>query len=171
MYYQDTIELDGMIFAVYMDRDDFTSPPWEEYDCHGPVSDWTSRDKRPGELILNEDRGCKRFYDFAEACRIARREGWGYERFTHRDIAFLGGLYKGTRRQIAALAARADFERLRAWCNDDWYFAVIQVCLLDDYGDIIAESGYLGGVESDCWQSCAEQLARELILDCQKMAA
>lgn len=157
MYYEDTIEIDGMSFAVYLGRDDFMREPWREYDCYGPVSEWTSRDKRPGELILNEDHGSKRFYDFAEACRIARREGWGG--------------FQGTPRQIAALAARADFERLRAWCNDEWYYAVLQVRLLDEFGDVIAESSYLGGVESDGWQFCAEELARELIADLETMAA
>jgi hypothetical protein len=157
MYYEDTIELDGMSFAVYLERDDYASPPWEEFDCYGPVSGWTSRDKRPGELVLNEDRGSRRYYDYQEACRIARRDRWGG--------------FQGTRRQIAAAAARSDFERLRAWCRDDWYFAVLQVKLLDDYGDIIAESNYIGSVESDGWRYCAEELARELIADLQEMAA
>ena len=157
MYYEDTIELDGMDFAVYLDMDESSRAPWREYDCRGPVSDWTSRDKRPGEWVLCEDGSSKRYYNYQEACRIARRDRWGG--------------YQGTRRQIAALAARADYERLRAWCNDDWYFAILQVRLLDDYGDVIAESNYIGSVESDGWQSCAEDLARELIADLQEMAA
>lgn len=157
MYYQDTIEIDGMSFAVYLDRDEDMRAPWRGYDCHGPVSGWMSRGKRPGELVLCEDRGSKRYYDFAEACRIARRDGWGG--------------FKGAPRQRAALAARADYERLRAWCKDEWYYAVIQVRLLDEFGDEIARSSCLGGVESDDWQSCAEELARELIAGCQAMAA
>ena len=71
MYYKDTIELDEMNFAVYLEHDDDMAPPWKEHNFSGPVSDWTSRDKRPGELVLNEDRGCKQFYDYQEACRIA----------------------------------------------------------------------------------------------------
>lgn len=157
MYYEDNIEMDGMSFAVYLDRDEFMREPWKENDGHGPVSDWTRRDKRPGELVSCEDRGSKRFYDYQEACRIARRDGWGG--------------YQGTLRQIAALAARADFERLRAWCNDEWYYAVLQVRLLDEFGDAIAKSDYLGGVESDYWREPAEELARELISECQAMAA
>ena len=58
--------------------DDQNNPPWENEDGHGPVSDWTRRDKRPGEIELNSDHGSKRYYDFQEACKIARRDGWGF---------------------------------------------------------------------------------------------
>jgi len=52
--------------------------PWDEECGHGDVSDWTTRDKLPGELVLSEDGRSKRFYDFAGACKIARRDGWGF---------------------------------------------------------------------------------------------
>jgi hypothetical protein len=65
-------------FAWKIEHDDSGFAPWEN-DCgHGPVSDWERRDKLPGEMILNEDRGSKRFYDFAEACRMARKDKWGF---------------------------------------------------------------------------------------------
>lgn len=52
--------------------------PWEEHDGHGPVSEWESRAKLPGEIIINQDGESRRFYDFAAACQIARRDGWGF---------------------------------------------------------------------------------------------
>jgi hypothetical protein len=69
----------GESFVATIKPDYDHGAPWEETDGHGPVTEWESRDKLPGELILNDDgrNGRKRFYDYAEACRIARRDGWG----------------------------------------------------------------------------------------------
>jgi hypothetical protein len=115
----DTIEAtsNGFRFVATVHHDDDTGEPWKEHDGHGPVSDWTRRDKLPGELVLSSDGQSKRYYDFAEACRIARAEGWG-----------CGTDIEGeTARQKAARAARHDFEVLRAWCNDQWAWCGIAV--------------------------------------------
>ncbi|AOZ05924.1 TPA: hypothetical protein QDB15_000005 [Burkholderia vietnamiensis] len=64
-------------FRLNVETDDDKGAPWDEEDGHGPVSDWTTRDKRPGEWVLSSDHGSKRFYDVAEANRIAKRDGWG----------------------------------------------------------------------------------------------
>lgn len=78
-------------------------------DPHGLVSEWRSDGlgsrptKRPGERRL---AGSARFYDFATACRIARRDGWECP----------GGQRPGeTARAYAARAAEGDFRRLGAW--------------------------------------------------------
>lgn len=63
--------------------DDDTTPPWDREDGHGEVSEWTGRDKLPGELVLCDERGRKRFYDYAAAVKTARAEGWGPP--TYRD--------------------------------------------------------------------------------------
>lgn len=144
-------------FAVKTERDEESRTPWEDSDGHGPVSDWTRRDKLPGELILNEDRGMKRFYDFAEACRIARRDGWGA-----RDA--VEGM---THRQVAALAARQNFEYLKAWCDDEWHYVGVIVTLLDEDGEETGISDSLWGVEdsdddyiSEVARNLADELAR-----------
>lgn len=64
-------------YVATIHADDSHSAPWKECDGHGPVSDWTTRGKRPGEMVLNQDGRSKRYYDFAGACRIARRDGCG----------------------------------------------------------------------------------------------
>ncbi|WP_239482854.1 hypothetical protein [Paraburkholderia sp. C35] len=71
--------IDGRTYRVRINvQDDIDhGAPWEEHDGHGPVSDWTTRDKRPGERVLSSDRGIKRFYDVQEANRIAEQDGWG----------------------------------------------------------------------------------------------
>lgn len=83
----------GRDFVAKVYVDDHHGAPWEEEDGHGPVTGWERRDKRPGELILAEDGRAKLFYDFAEACRIARRDGWGfmpYKLRIYRDCDFGG---------------------------------------------------------------------------------
>jgi hypothetical protein len=159
--FQDTLEVSGCTFAVYFEEDCDSGPPWLDCDGHGPVSDWTTRAKRPGELVLNEDHGSRRYYDFAEACKIARRDQWCYT------------LYQGTPRQRAALAARRDFEYLRSWCNDEWCYVGIIVELLDDYGDGTGIEESIWGVESDGdgWKSVATDLAHDIIHAAQRMAA
>lgn len=151
--------------VVAIVRDDDMSAPWEERG-DGLVSDWTRRDKMPGELVLASDRGFKRFYDFAEACRIALREGWNAEPY------YIPG---ETKRQRAAKAARADFERSRRWCNDDWHW--VGVCLfelprdgVERHAQYIADAAPFGilnhaalwGIESDSPAYHAE-VARDLI--------
>lgn len=91
--------------------DEFMGPPWEEHDGHGPVSEWTTRAKHPGEIVLCEDRHAKRYYDFQEACRIARKDGWDAKPYNEGQE---------TKRQQAAKAARADFKNLQDWCDGRW---------------------------------------------------
>jgi hypothetical protein len=153
-----TIERDGFTYLADVERDD-AEPPWDRDDGHGPVSDWRGMGphgyapKRPGEFVLNADRGGSRFYDFAEACKIARRDGWGIE---HPE-----GL---TPRQIAAMAAAADFRRLRDWCADEWWWTGVVVTV--SRAGITLASASLWGIESDAGDYFAEvaaDLAREAL--------
>src|SRR3546814_15760848 len=73
----EAIQIDGFTLTASTVHDDSMGAPWEEHDGHGEVTDWTRRDKAPGELILSDDGGSKRFYDFQGACEKARAEGWG----------------------------------------------------------------------------------------------
>ena len=113
-----TIEIDNQSFAVSWEQDPYMEPPWKESDCHGPVSEWTRRSKRPGEMVLCADRGCRRYYDFREAVRIAKREGWGVG----------GGIGPGrTAGERAHNAALADYEYLRSWCADEWQYQTVSL--------------------------------------------
>lgn len=139
------------VVAIVTDAD--YGPPWQEEDGHGPVTGWTTRAKEPGEMVLNSDRGSKRFYDFQEACRIARRDGWNAAPYN---------VPGETKKQRAARAAMADFERMAGWCNDNWNY--VGVCLFELPRDgvqraaaRVADSGPFGtlkhaalwGIESD----------------------
>lgn len=144
-----------LTFKVEIEHDTDHGAPWEEEDGHGPVTGWECRDhykggKRPGELILNSDgRGNFRFYDFAEACRIALADGW--DAAPHNDGS-------ETKRQQAAKAARADYENLRAWCNDEWQYVGVIVTLLDDNGEETEISDSLWCIENSDESYTREQV-------------
>lgn len=139
----DRIELNiggkDFVFSVKFEHDADSGAPWENSDGHGPVTGWTTRDKLPGELVLNSDRGSKRFYDFAAACRLALQDGWDAAPYSDGTE---------TKRQQAAKAARADYEFLRLWCADEWGYVGVIVTLLDDEGEETEVSDSLWGVES-----------------------
>jgi hypothetical protein len=139
---------DGTEIEVRVIPDESMGPPWEEYDGHGPVSEWTTRDKHPGELVLARDRGASRYYDFSEAVKIARRDGWG-----------TAGRTPGER---AARATLEDFNRLRDWCEDRWSWVGVEVTVRRDGTE---ESESLWGIESDgdYWKDVAAELANGIL--------
>lgn len=191
VYDGETIDFthNGKVYTATTERDDHTGAPWEEHDGHGEVSEWTTRAKLPGELVLSGDGPSKRFYDFAGACRIARRDGWGYlpgkleykklrngwwraeckgfDKAVHsRDVnAAIKGLYQAfretvTAKQYAALAAMADFQTLRAWCNDEWFWCGV-VVREKDACNCCGNTQSLWGVGSNAG-AYLEDVAREL---------
>lgn len=131
-------EHQGYRFRVRFEPDQDHGPPWVENDGHGMVSDWTTREKRPGERVLVTDRNSRRYYDIAATLKIARRDGWGTAD-GRRDGESL--------RAYAARAVDADFEYLRGWCTDQWQYVGVIVSWHDaDDSEDMAES--LWGVES-----------------------
>jgi hypothetical protein len=113
-----------------------------------------------GEMVLCDDRSSKRFYDFQEAVKIARRDGWGFPGMTEEARATM------KRGEIAQRAAMADFERLRAWCNDQWHYVGCVVTLLDEDDEETDEAESLWGIESDAdeyLQETALELADEIL--------
>jgi hypothetical protein len=156
-------EYQGLTFYVDVINDDWTGTPWEHSDGHGPVSEWTRRDKKPGEWTLCEERGSKRYYNFSEAMRIAKKDKW--------DAPPYGIGSKGER---ALRAVKADFKYLRNWCNNNWIYAILHVVLLsevDEWGDAEIEyEEYLGGVEYDYsengyWLETAQEMASEILYE------
>lgn len=151
----------GMLrITAKIEADNAMGPPWEEHCGHGEVTVWTRRDKLPGELVVAEDRGSRRYYDFAGAVKIARRDGWG--------VPNSDGMTKG---QIAAAAAREDFEHLRRWCADLWSWVGIvlsvEVVWDDEDGDentatLLDHAASVWGVDTESG-SYLTDLAEELI--------
>lgn len=171
LYDGDTFEHGGREFTVRFQHDDCSDAPWEMSDGHGPVSDWTTRDKLPGERLLNSDRGrSRRFYDFAEATRVAKKDGWG---LCPDDIAKLAAKLgrQPTRKQIVREAVERDFEFLRSWCNDEWHYCGVIVEHAES-----GKSTSCWGVEDNAYdylETLAHELAGELAfeLDSEMAAA
>lgn len=139
----DTVERDGFTLRATIYADDNAEPPWAREDGHGEVSDWTSRAKGPGELVLAESQpgGRRRFYDFAGACKIALADGWGLKD---------GRLEGESAKAYAARAARADFHRLKGWSDNQWQYVGVAVTVARD--GVILTGKYdhaLWGIESD----------------------
>src|SRR5262245_23356883 len=174
----ETFTRGGHTFKIAIVRDDDMGAPWKEHDGHGPVSDWRrsdkiGADKSPGERVLCRDRHSYRLYDFQEAVRIARRDGWGCKHSYVYDLGrrvFVSG--HRTPGESAQCAAETDFDRLRRWCADDWYWIGVVVTLADpaDSADPCQcaepEEASLFGIESDAGAyltAVAHDLADEII--------
>jgi hypothetical protein len=134
------------------------SPPWED-DGHGPVTDWTRRCKRAGEIILSTRGENCRYYDFAGAVKKAREEGWG---LTQESLTLLTTRLgrEPTRGQVCAEAAEQDFAHLKGWCEDCWEFVSIHVEVFD--GEKKTSDLYVGRVGSDEWRLEAAAMIRGL---------
>ena len=157
-YKTDTIEQHGKTYRIEWVFDYDMGPPWQAHDGHGEVSEWTRRGKKPGELVLCEDRGSRRFYDFAGSVGKAKSEGWNTAPYVWKS--------KG---EQAAEAARADYEFLRRWCANDWHWCGIVVTLLDDEGEDTGISASLWGVEDEgyCSRGYHATVIQDLIGECE----
>jgi hypothetical protein len=135
-----TCEKDGLTITALIERDEDMGPPWKEHDGHGPVSDWRPKDsKRPNEKILCEDRGSCRFYDWAAAIKLAKEDGW--------DAPPYG---EGTPGQQAERAVQRDFELLKNWCADEWFWVSVTLSVSKNDVDILDNAASLGGVAANC---------------------
>jgi len=158
---QDVLDSEGRKFRIEHHYDtEYPNYPWESlYDfAHGPVSDWTKRAKRPGEWVLSADKhGYKRYYDFAQAMKIARADDW--ESIRHSYPAKLRG------KQYEA-AVTLDYERMRDWCNDKWHYMGITVTPLTEDGDELRskEQG-TWGIESDSDPAWIQEIEENLLRD------
>jgi hypothetical protein len=143
----------GYSVRVKVEYDEHADAPWDMSDGCGPVSDWRSKaSKAPGERVLAEDHGRARFYDFAAAVKLARKDGWGAEG----DAGMKPG-------EKAAHAAEKDFEFLRGWCTDQWHYVVVGVEV--SRNGAVLYMDYCGGIENlgDYWREFAADHANCVI--------
>lgn len=151
----DTIEIDCYTFRVEFSQEDCPDFPWENSDCHGPVRKSTRHhidgrsDKAPGERPLNSpDRNEYQFYyDWAEACRIAKRDVWNTQPFDAPNKV--------------QRAVQADYDYLRRYLSGDWQYVFITVTC-EETGD----SDSIGMVETynDYHCDMARDMAKDLAI-------
>lgn len=147
-----TCKVKGFTVTAHVVQDTNHGAPWDEEDGHGPVSEWTSRAKRPGERVLHEDHGSKRYYDVQEATAIAMRDGWDAEP------------YGGTKGQKAARAVEADFQNLRAWCRDEWSYVGIVLSVSKAGVELDGHAASLWGIAANCGDNgYLQDVANELL--------
>lgn len=115
-----TCEVDGFTVTAIIEDEDAGNTPWED-DGHERVSDWVSRPKRPEERVLCASHSTYRYYDFAEAVKIALRDNWDAEPYG-----------TGTPGQRAERAAERDYKAIKAWCNDEWSYCGVCVSVACD---------------------------------------
>lgn len=161
----DTIEFKGLTFRVELKPDDSHGAPWEECDGHGPVRESNDasgegRFKRPGERVLHAQYRTAWVYDWQEAMKIAKRDGWGMSDEDKAKFKAATG-FDPTPGQIALAAVQSDFDRLRRYLEGDWSYVGVVVTLLDVDGKPTYERASLWGIESDCG-ACIDETAREL---------
>src|SRR5262245_28289109 len=168
LYDGDVFEYEGHKFRVEIARDDDMQEPWKEHDGHGVISEWTSRGKYAGEKVLASDRGTSfRYYNIQETMAIAKQDGWGASEKGQEQLAAKLGR-KPTKGELTALAVDEDFERMKAWCDDEWYWVYVRVVLLKEDPD--ARGGFfetvfdtsLGGIDGSDQEDYLTDMAYEL---------
>ena len=156
----------GKTFLAEVYPDGCGEAPWERGEGHDAVSDWETRSKLPGELVLSEGGRSRRFYDVQAAMKKARADGWGLSEPALAKLCETLGR-PATGGEITAAAVRADFEFLRGWCNGEWQYVGVCVRATDTDGNAIGApfENALWGIESynnDYIREVAAELASEI---------
>lgn len=142
----------GYSFTMKLYRDDYMGEPWKEHDGHGVVSEWTSRDKAPSEIVLCSDRSSRRYYNWAESLKLALKDGWGpgEKRQVELETAIQGRFGRGpTKGEIAVEAVKADFKHLKDWCEDRWFWCGVAVTFEKDGFSVDGYAHAVWGIESE----------------------
>jgi hypothetical protein len=154
----------GRNFVARTYRDIDEPPPWGSFDGHGPVRRivWGGG-KRPGERPL----GNGYVYDWDGAIDRAERDSWSLTS-AESDALTLKLGRKPTAGEVYAEVTRIDFERLRAWVREGWWFVGVSVCALPESGELPEDtfSFALWGIESDAGEylhEVADELADQAV--------
>lgn len=107
----ETEQYQGHEITIEWHYDQDCEPPWEHEDGHGEIRISRYNDKRPGERELWSDRGSYWFYDWQGAIKLAKKDGWDAPPYK-----------TGTKGQQAERAVQADYDYLRRYCRDDWWW-------------------------------------------------
>lgn len=144
----------GHTFNVKHVTDPHHGPPWKEYDGHGVITEYlsdTQADSDPDmELFRELDHAGQWHYDWSASLAKAHTEQWSLA--PEKAIGL-------TPEQITEAAVEADYQFIRGWCVDEWYYIGVVVSL--DGTDIERS---LWGIESNA-DDYLKEVARELADD------
>lgn len=158
----------GYTVRVEFTPDDCSSLPWQEFEGHGEIRTVYARyghpEKKPGELVIHEERGTHWLYDVQGVISKATREGWGLQ---PEEVAKLAEKLKRapTKREIIARAVELDAEYCAGWLDGRYSWAVCWATVLDPEGREVS-SYCLGGVEWDAYGPntyATEDTARDVV--------
>lgn len=162
-----TITVNGLSFAWCVEPEYDMGAPWLEHDGHGVVEERSRQDsrwplKRPGELLLHraERGGTDLFYDLQATLTRARAEQWGLSEPQRLQLAEELGRVP-TQREVTRRAVQRDYERMRAWHGNEWWWVMVECTLLDADGHPTRIYDTLSGIESDN-EAYHEEVAHEL---------
>jgi len=159
VYHTENIkDISGNRFRIEHYYDTDAGYPWEEDGEHGPVSDWVSRKKRPGELVLDDDGlGCRRYYDFQAAMRMARDDDWN-------SVSYY--LPPDMRGEEYARLVGLDYQRLRDWCRNKWhYMGIVVLPIAPDGTEYRDEETSIWGIASDAAPTFIQEMEDRLLDD------
>jgi len=169
LYDGDTFEHEGHTFRFQCKHDEDMQEPWKEHDGHGIISDWTHRDKRAGERVLVQDRygRAKQYYDIAATIQQATKDGWGISEKSEQELETRLGR-KPTKREIIAESVEQDYQRMRAWCHDEWHWCGVVVTMIEDInGDAVENiDASVWGIDGDDQTEYLTETAYELADEC-----
>jgi hypothetical protein len=154
-----TFEHGGRTFVMRIERDETMGEPWKVHDGHGVVTEWTETAPDEAARILVSDRYSHRFYDVTASLKRAQAERW--------DAPPYG---QGNSHEQAARAVEADYQRMRAWCNDEWYWVGVVVhlqcptCGSEHPGKQDSHWGIESDSDADYFDTVARELAEEIPL-------
>lgn len=153
----------GNHYRVTIEHDDLAQAPWVAYEGHGPVTDWLSRTKAPGERLLSTSGTQHRYYNVQEAVEIAKRDGWNTPPY---EVSGESAAERAVR------AVDADYRYLRNWCLDAWEYLEISVQLVAEDGrnmeadhptiETYNSTGCVESLDDDLVEQTAIGLAKEL---------
>jgi len=157
-YNTEDTERNGTEYRIEYYYDEDHNAPWIEEDGHGIISEWTTRDKHPGEVAIATDGRSHRYYDVAATIDLAKRDGWGVSSDTT-------GM---TPAQVTEEAVEQDMKQMREWCNSRWHYMGIVVFPLTVDGDELrSKSKSLWGIESDSEDEHLASVVNDLISEVQ----
>ena len=163
----ETIDHCGITVRIEYFYDHDMGRPWENADGHGVMrsaySYYDKPDKRPGEVLIDCGRGNYWIYDWQASTKQAKRDAWGVSNPP-------AGL---TKNQLTQLAVKADFEYLRGWINDEWYYVGAVCTVLDVDGEDTNESDSCWGFETlnDYHETAGREMAEALAESTHKARA